>query len=348
MSTSNGAVEVIAIFGPTASGKSAVAEAVADELGTEVVSADAMQVYRGLPILTNQPSRPTRLVAIRSLAEEMSVGAYASLAHEAIDELVATARKRRRRRRNRALSARGARRSRRSAARCARGARPGRAGGRRGSRRRARATRVARSRRGGRRAPERPPAARARARARGGGRLADAQDRTGSGAPRRGDRRSSSASICPARSSSGRIRLRAEEMFERGVVDEVRAALDGQVSRTAEKTLGLREIAELEPRRGARTHRHPDASLRRVPAEVDATDPGHRARRRRPRPGHGGAGRDRPFGRVASGDAVREVARARERVPAHRAHGRAGARPRRASDACATSVSASGRTACSK
>ena len=82
---------MIAIFGPTASGKSVVAEAVADELGTEVVSADAMQVYRGLPILTNQPRRPTRLVAIRSLAEEMSVGAYASLAHEAIDELVATA-----------------------------------------------------------------------------------------------------------------------------------------------------------------------------------------------------------------------------------------------------------------
>ena len=91
MSTSNGAVEVIAIFGPTASGKSVVAEAVADELGTEVVSADAMQVYRGLPILTNQPRRPTRLVAIRSLGEEMSVGAYAALAHEAIDDLVATA-----------------------------------------------------------------------------------------------------------------------------------------------------------------------------------------------------------------------------------------------------------------
>ena len=65
-------VEVIAIFGPTASGKTAVAEAVADALGTEVVSADAMQVYRGLPILTNQPERPTRLVAIRPLGDEMS------------------------------------------------------------------------------------------------------------------------------------------------------------------------------------------------------------------------------------------------------------------------------------
>ena len=82
-------VEVVAIFGPTASGKSAVAEAIAEWLGTEVVSADAMQVYRGLPILTNQPSRATRLVGILRLAEEMSVGAYAPLAHAAIDELVA-------------------------------------------------------------------------------------------------------------------------------------------------------------------------------------------------------------------------------------------------------------------
>lgn len=82
-------VAVYAVFGPTASGKSAVAEALADRLGTEVVSCDALQVYRGLPILTNQPSRPTRLVAIRGLDEEMSVGAYAGFAHEAIDELVA-------------------------------------------------------------------------------------------------------------------------------------------------------------------------------------------------------------------------------------------------------------------
>ena len=81
--------EVFAIFGPTAAGKSAVAEALADRLGTDVVSADALQVYRGLPILTNQPERPTRLVAIRDLTEEMSVGEYAPLAHAAIDDLVA-------------------------------------------------------------------------------------------------------------------------------------------------------------------------------------------------------------------------------------------------------------------
>ena len=81
-------VPVVAVFGPTASGKTAVAEAVAERLGTGVVSCDALQVYRGLPILTNQPSRLTRLVGIREASEEMSVGAYAALAHEAIDELV--------------------------------------------------------------------------------------------------------------------------------------------------------------------------------------------------------------------------------------------------------------------
>jgi tRNA dimethylallyltransferase len=83
-------VAVVAVFGPTASGKTAVAEEVADRLGTGVVSCDAFQVYRGLPILTNQPTRPTALVGIRAVGEEMSVGAYAALAHEAIDELVAT------------------------------------------------------------------------------------------------------------------------------------------------------------------------------------------------------------------------------------------------------------------
>lgn len=82
-------MEVVALFGPTATGKSAVAELVADALGTEVVSADAMQVYRGVAILTNQPERPTRLVAIRDPGEVMSVGEYAALAHAEVDALVA-------------------------------------------------------------------------------------------------------------------------------------------------------------------------------------------------------------------------------------------------------------------
>ncbi|MGZ8715746.1 MAG: tRNA (adenosine(37)-N6)-dimethylallyltransferase MiaA [Gaiellaceae bacterium] len=83
---------VIGIFGPTASGKSAVAEAVAERIPAELVSADAMQVYRGLPILTNQSAYATRLVGIWPLDQEASVGAYAPLAHAAIDEILAAGR----------------------------------------------------------------------------------------------------------------------------------------------------------------------------------------------------------------------------------------------------------------
>jgi tRNA dimethylallyltransferase len=80
---------VLAVFGPTASGKSAVAEAVAERIPAELVSADAMQVYRGLPVLTNQPNSPTRLVAVWETDHEASVGEYQRLAHAAIDEIVA-------------------------------------------------------------------------------------------------------------------------------------------------------------------------------------------------------------------------------------------------------------------
>jgi tRNA dimethylallyltransferase len=86
------APSVLAIFGPTASGKTAVAEAVADRLEGEVLSADSMQAYRGLPILTAQPERPTRLVGIWPLAHEGSVAEYAQLAHAAIDELISAGR----------------------------------------------------------------------------------------------------------------------------------------------------------------------------------------------------------------------------------------------------------------
>ena len=83
---------VVAIFGPTASGKTAVGEAVSDLLDGDVVSADSMQAYRGLPILTAQPERPTRLVGIWPLTHEGSVAEYAHLAHAAVDELLAAGR----------------------------------------------------------------------------------------------------------------------------------------------------------------------------------------------------------------------------------------------------------------
>jgi tRNA dimethylallyltransferase len=80
---------VLAIFGPTTSGKTAVAEEVARRIPAELVSADAMQVYRGVPILTNQSPFPARLVGYLELGEESSVADYQRLAHAAIDEILA-------------------------------------------------------------------------------------------------------------------------------------------------------------------------------------------------------------------------------------------------------------------
>ena len=85
---------VIAIFGPTASGKSAVAIELAELAGGEVVSADAMQLYRGLPILTNQPAEadlqrvPHHLVGIWEPSHEGSVAEYAAMAHEVVDDIL--------------------------------------------------------------------------------------------------------------------------------------------------------------------------------------------------------------------------------------------------------------------
>jgi tRNA dimethylallyltransferase len=80
---------VIGVFGPTASGKSDVAAALTERIPAEVVSADAMQVYEGLPILTNRSPHPERLVGIWPLSYLASVGEYAPLAHTAIDEILA-------------------------------------------------------------------------------------------------------------------------------------------------------------------------------------------------------------------------------------------------------------------
>ena len=81
---------VIGVFGPTASGKSAVAEVLAERIPVEIVAADSAQLYRGLPILTNQS--PARLVGVWDLDKEASVVDYQLLAHVAIDAAVAAGR----------------------------------------------------------------------------------------------------------------------------------------------------------------------------------------------------------------------------------------------------------------
>jgi tRNA dimethylallyltransferase len=90
---------VLAIFGPTGIGKTALAIAVADRLRARgerpvAVSADALQVYRGLETLTGVASAAEqarlehRLVSILPLDARFSAGEYAQLAHAEIDGLL--------------------------------------------------------------------------------------------------------------------------------------------------------------------------------------------------------------------------------------------------------------------
>jgi len=83
---------VLALFGPTASGKTAVAGLLRERLGAEVVSTDSAALYEGLPVLTAAPPYPARLVGTVPLSQEVSVGGYQQLAHAAIDEIAAAGR----------------------------------------------------------------------------------------------------------------------------------------------------------------------------------------------------------------------------------------------------------------
>jgi tRNA dimethylallyltransferase len=80
---------VVALFGPTASGKTAVAAALTQQMPAEVVSADAAALFRGLDVLTAAPAYPARLVGVFDLEHDVSVGEFQRLAHEAIDDVLA-------------------------------------------------------------------------------------------------------------------------------------------------------------------------------------------------------------------------------------------------------------------
>jgi tRNA dimethylallyltransferase len=297
---------VIAVFGPTASGKTAVAEAVADTLGGDVVSADSMQAYRGLPILTAQPERPTRLVGIWPLSHEGSVAEYAVLAHGAIDELLAAGRT------------------------------PVVAGGTGLYLRAALADlhlppaptpglrdhwEQVYDRLGADAAYEallqRDPEAAGRLHPNDRRRVVRALELTELGSSLRPDAdrlwgeemRHDTVVFgldVPRDLHLQRIERRARAMFDAGVVDEARAALAGEVSATAVHALGLREVAEL-PRDAAidalivRTRRYAAYQrkwMRRIPGILIVDG-------------------NRPAGEIA--DDIVEVARARERLPAGRA-----------------------------
>lgn len=75
------------ITGPTASGKSALAVEVAERLGTEIVSADSRQVYRGIPIVTAMPTAEERARVRHHLVDMLPLDAYYSAAEFERDAL---------------------------------------------------------------------------------------------------------------------------------------------------------------------------------------------------------------------------------------------------------------------
>ena len=297
---------VLAIFGPTASGKTAVAEAVADRIPAEIVSADSMQVYRGLPLLTNQPERPTRLVAIWDLDHEASVGEYEELAHAAIDEILEL---------GKTPIVVGGTGLYLRAALADLDLPPARRSGRaqplggvlrgRGSGASARALAD--------RDPEAAAAVHPNDRRRvvrglelaaAGRSLAPEQDRLWTG-----DTRHPTLVFgleLPPDELERRIAARTAAMFEAGVQDEVRQALAHPISQTARQAMGLEEVAtlpadEASERLAQRTRRYAAYQrkwMRRIPGLVSLNA-------------------DRPPGEVA--DEILEVARARQRLPAGRA-----------------------------
>jgi tRNA dimethylallyltransferase len=275
-------------------------------VGGEVVSADSMQAYRGLPILTAQPERQTRLVGVWPLSHEGSVAEYARLAHAEIDRLVTEGRTpvvaggtglylraalvdldlppaptaEQRERWERAYDRLGAERAHAVLS-------------------------------------QRDPDAAARLHPNDRRRVVRALELTELGSSLRpaSDRLWTAETRhptivfgldVPREVLAKRIERRAQGMFEAGVVAEARAALAAPISGTAVQALGLREVAELPPEEALaaiilRTRRYAAYQrkwMRRIPGLVSVNA-------------------DRPPGEVA--DEIVEVASARQRLPAGRA-----------------------------
>ncbi len=85
---------VLAIVGPTASGKSALAMEVARRTGGEIISCDSMQIYRGMDIGTAKPTEeeraevPHHLIDIVPPSVEFSCADYRVLARQAVADIV--------------------------------------------------------------------------------------------------------------------------------------------------------------------------------------------------------------------------------------------------------------------
>lgn len=83
----------LVVAGPTAAGKSEIAQCLAERLQGEIVSVDSMQVYRGLDIGTAKPSLaerarvPHHLVDVVDLTESFDAARFAEMAHAAISDI---------------------------------------------------------------------------------------------------------------------------------------------------------------------------------------------------------------------------------------------------------------------
>lgn len=86
---------VVVICGPTASGKTALSVELAKELDAEIISADSMQIYKGMDIATAKPSIserdgiPHHLMDFLDPCEAFSVADYVRLAREKISDIAA-------------------------------------------------------------------------------------------------------------------------------------------------------------------------------------------------------------------------------------------------------------------
>ncbi len=87
--------KILVICGPTASGKTKLAVELALRHGGEVVSADSMQVYRGMDIGTAKPTReemrgvPHHMLDVADPAEDYSVARYVAAASACVDDILA-------------------------------------------------------------------------------------------------------------------------------------------------------------------------------------------------------------------------------------------------------------------
>jgi len=85
--------DVFFIVGPTAIGKSTIAADVARELNAEIVSGDAFQIYHGLDLLTAKPDAatlakvPHHLLGSVSISEELNADKFRKLALKAISDI---------------------------------------------------------------------------------------------------------------------------------------------------------------------------------------------------------------------------------------------------------------------